>query len=51
MGFLQKAAMKFQWMNRWKYSVPEAVYCAAVLGLSILAVASSTYNPFIYFKF
>ena len=51
MGFLQKAAEKFRWMNRWKYSVPEALYCAAILGLSVLSVASSTYNPFIYFKF
>ncbi len=51
MGFLQKAAGRFKWMNRWKYSVPEAAYCAVILGLSILSVASSTYNPFIYFKF
>ena len=51
MGFLQKTAKKFKWMSRWKYSVPEAVYCAAILGLSIISVASSTYNPFIYFKF
>ena len=35
----------------WDGSVPEALYCSCLLILSIAAVASNTYNPFIYFQF
>ena len=37
--------------DRWQGSVAEAVYCTAVLMLSLAAIASNTYNPFIYFQF
>ena len=36
---------------RWKDSLPEAVFCVALLILSIASIASDTYNPFIYFQF
>ncbi len=36
---------------RWKNSIPEAVYLAAVMFYSILLLANNTYNPFIYFRF
>ena len=35
----------------WKHSVAEAVFCVCVLILCIAAIASDTYNPFIYFQF
>ena len=37
--------------DRWRNSVPEACFCVILLILSIAAVASDTYNPFIYFQF
>lgn len=37
--------------TKWKDSVLEAVYCVALLILCLAAVASDTYNPFIYFQF
>ena len=37
--------------NKWKYSVPEALFCVLTLILSIAAIAGDTYNPFIYFQF
>ena len=37
--------------KRWSGSVIEAIYCVAVLILCLAAVASDTYNPFIYFQF
>ncbi len=37
--------------KRWKNSVVEAVFCVCVLILCIAAIASDTYNPFIYFQF
>ena len=40
-----------KWKDKWKNSVPEAVFCAAILILCIAAIASDTYNPFIYFQF
>ena len=40
-----------KWKERWKNSVAEAVFCTAVLILCIAAIASDTYNPFIYFQF
>ena len=46
-----KAAAPAKLKERWKNSVPEAVFCTAVLMLCIAAVASDTYNPFIYFQF
>ena len=37
--------------NKWSNSVPEAIYCVFILFLSITAIVSNTYNPFIYFQF
>ena len=37
--------------SKWKNSVVEAVYCVILLILCLAAVASDTYNPFIYFQF
>ena len=37
--------------ERFRMSVPEAVFCCCVLVLSIAALAGSTSNSFIYFKF
>lgn len=51
-GLLQKFAGKYGRMEkRWHGSVAEVVFCAAVLALSIISLASTTYNPFIYFRF
>ena len=36
---------------RWRDSVIEAIYCMLLLILSLAAIASDTYNPFIYFQF
>lgn len=35
----------------WKDSTIEAIYCLIILILSLAAIASNTYNPFIYFQF
>lgn len=35
----------------WNDSIPEAIYCVFLLILSLAAVVSNTYNPFIYFQF
>ena len=37
--------------RKWKDSVVEALYCVMLFILSLAAVASNTYNPFIYFAF
>ena len=37
--------------NKWKGSISESIYCICVLILSLAAIASDTYNPFIYFQF
>ena len=37
--------------SAWKGSALEAIYCVALLILSLAAIASNTYNPFIYFQF
>jgi len=37
--------------EKLKYSVLESVYCVIILILSIAAIASNAYNPFIYFQF
>ena len=36
---------------RWKGSMAEGIYLAAVMALSIVLLAGNTYNPFIYFQF
>lgn len=37
--------------GKWKDSVIEAIYCVMLLFLCLAAIASNTYNPFIYFQF
>ena len=51
MGPLQALAEKTGLAAKWKYSLPETLVCIALLALCIGALASSTYNPFIYFRF
>lgn len=49
-GWLQRivpAGIKESWQD----SILEALWCIAVLLLSIASIASDTYNPFIYFQF
>lgn len=38
-------------VNKWKNSIPEAIYCVVLLILCLASIASNTYNPFIYFQF
>lgn len=49
MGFLKFVPEGI--VRKWKGSVAEAVYCVLILFLSIAAIVSNTYNPFIYFQF
>lgn len=49
MGILKLLPEKIR--NSWRDSVPEAIYCTFILFLSIAAIVSNTYNPFIYFQF
>ncbi|MBQ9198120.1 MAG: MBOAT family protein [Clostridia bacterium] len=51
MGPVQALAEKTGLAKKWKYSLPEAIFCAALLAVCIGSLASSSYNPFIYFKF
>lgn len=37
--------------EKWKNSVPEAIYIFILLVLCMATIASDTYNPFIYFQF
>ena len=37
--------------DKWKNSIPEAIYCVVLLILCLASIASNTYNPFIYFQF
>ncbi len=37
--------------QKWKCSLPEAIFCTLIFLYSILLLASNTYNAFIYFKF
>lgn len=50
MGLIQKL-WKTGLARKWKYSVPEIVFCAVLMVLSLASLASNTYNPFIYFRF
>ena len=49
-GALRKVVPE-KWKEKWKNSAAEAVFCTVVLILCIAAIASDTYNPFIYFQF
>lgn len=37
--------------DKWKNSIPEAIYCVFLLILCLASIASNPYNPFIYFQF
>lgn len=50
MGFINKFAPE-RLKDAWVGSITEAVYCILVLLLCLAAIASDTYNPFIYFQF
>lgn len=53
MGILQRLVQKRDpvLMVKWQLSLPELLYCTILLVLCISALASNTYNPFIYFRF
>ena len=51
MGPIQALGEKTGLAAKWKYSLPEALLCIALLALCVGSLASSSYNPFIYFKF
>ena len=46
-----KAIVPKQVTEKWKDSVLEAIYIFILLILCMAAIASDTYNPFIYFQF
>ena len=50
-GIVQAVGEKTGLAARWRRSVPEIVFLSLVLLLSIMSLASNTYNPFIYFRF
>jgi len=49
-GIIQRV-VPAKWREKWLGSVPEAVWCAALLVLCIAYIAGESYNPFIYFQF
>ena len=53
MGIIQRLMQKQipVLVSKWRFSVLELMYCAMLLILCISALASNTYNPFIYFRF
>lgn len=46
-----KVLVPEKWRKKWLHSVPEAVFCVALLLLCLAAIAGDAYNPFIYFQF
>ncbi len=50
MGVLQSFVPE-EIRRKWKMSVPEVLFCTAILILCLSAIAGDTYNPFIYFQF
>ena len=50
MGIL-KMIIPEQFQEKWKDSVPEAIFCIMLLILCLASVTNNTYNPFIYFQF
>jgi len=51
MGVIQALIKKLKLDEKLRFSMLETVYLLLTLFLSIAALASNTYNPFIYFKF
>ena len=50
-GILQAVLRRTGLDRKGRYSAAEIAFCAAVLVLCIMSLASNTYNPFIYFRF
>lgn len=50
-GIIKLCGEKLRIRDKWKFSYAEIIYCVAIFFLSLLSLASSTYNPFIYFRF
>lgn len=50
MGIIQKCSSE-KLYGKWRLSIAELLYCMILLFFSISALASNTYNPFIYFRF
>ena len=50
-GGIQRHADGSRIGKRWKFSWLEIIYCCIIFILSLLSLAGSTYNPFIYFRF
>jgi alginate O-acetyltransferase complex protein AlgI len=46
-----KALVPKRIADKWRGSVPEALYCVCLLILCLASLANDTYNPFIYFQF
>ena len=51
MGPLRLLADRLHMTERWRFSWPEVLYCAGLLFVCIATLTSSSYNPFIYFRF
>ncbi len=51
MGPLRLLADRFSLTERWRFSWPEVLFCAGLLFVCIATLTSSSYNPFIYFRF
>jgi len=51
MGVVQQLLKRFKLDEKLRFSAAETLYLLLILLLSIAALASNTYNPFIYFKF
>ena len=50
-GLVRWIGEKTNISDRWRYSYAEILYLSILLFLSIISLASGTYNPFIYFRF
>ena len=56
MGILQEILRRIRIgeknaLEAWEFSWGEIIFLGVVMVLSIMSLASSTYNPFIYFRF
>ena len=51
MGFIQRTLGNRLPGQKWKGSLPEAVWLLMLLVLCVISLAGNTYNPFIYFRF
>lgn len=50
-GGLQRLLGYTRTEKKWRFSLIEILYCFCIFFLSLLNLAGSTYNPFIYFRF